>query len=257
MKNKKVIFLVLGGVVLLIVSLLLIFTKAFTQPLSIFNTTLKETSSNTATISQAFTYVAGYTGDLEEDGTPDYPVMQYSTTVNILTNKDIKKFEIKNVQLSNSIDSSREYVTWPKHFKKISSSNLFYEEMGVLSQYTDRQDEGRNFSYVVVDNPEYADEMGINGGYVDFKYTMYWDDRTFDYEGILDRDGVFNGGSVFKYGELTKVDIESPIEFDVVITYVDNSKAIKHFKLTTNFDQVAESSFSFENNSSEYVGISF
>lgn len=256
MKKRNLFIIISVAVALVALVVLLILTKGFTQSVG-SGKALKETESGTATITQAYVSISAWGTDMDGDGKEDTAVLQYSPLVNISTVKEIAKFEIKNVRLSEEIKDGKTFVTWPKHFKYAQDSNSYYEPMGNPVNFEQRKDEGRSFSYNVVDVAGYTDEIGKYGGYVDFRYTIYGLGKTIDYEGILNSVGVYSGGKALEYAGVNKEDIDSPIEFDVVVTYADKSRAIKHFLLTSNFDQIYEQGFSFEYNSDEYVGKEF
>jgi len=256
MKKQTLFIIIIASVVLLSLLVVLILTKGFSQ--SIWSgKSLKETDSGTATITQAYVGISAWAVDMSGDNKEDTAVLFYSPLVNISTVKEIAKFEIKNVRLSEEIKDGKAFVTWPKHFKYAQDSNYYYEPMGTPVNFEQRKDEGRSFSYNVVDVAGYTDEMGKYGGYVDFRYTIYGLGNTIDYEGILNSVGTYSGSKALGYAGVNKEEIDSPIEFDVVIIYADKSKAIKHFSLTSNFDQIFEQGFSFEYNSDEYVGKEF
>lgn len=251
--NTKLLLIIL---VILLLIIFLIFGNKIVKNISVGGS-VKETTGSLAEVTQAYTSVSIYGDDTKGGSNYDTAVMQYSALVNITTTTEISKFEIKNVKLTNAIKAERAFITWPKHYEQGRDSNTFYEPMGSNSYYKDRKDEGRDFSYKVVDVAQYSDEISKTGGFVDFRYTVYGLGNKFNYEDILNNQKIYSGGKEAIYAGLKQADIESPIEFDVVITFTDKSKSVKHFKLSTDFKEVFEQGFSFKYISDNYVGQQF
>ncbi|KKR05791.1 MAG: hypothetical protein UT34_C0002G0298 [candidate division WS6 bacterium GW2011_GWF2_39_15] len=216
-----------------------------------------ETNGQDAEVLQAYTSVSTFGYDTSGGSNYNTAGLQYSTVLNMSTSKEIAGFEIRNVKLSDEIESEKIFITWPKHFGQGKDNNTFYEDMGTKADYPNRKDEGNKFEYRVVDSAAYTDEIGVNGGVVDFRYTLFGIGNKFDYEEILDNDKVYKGGKELVYAGVKKEDIDSSIEFDVIITFTDKSKAVKHFSLNTNFDEVLNQGFSFVNNGADYIGKKF
>jgi hypothetical protein len=255
MKNKNVLIGAVVVVVLLIVMYLLFRLIGSAEK----TTKVTETQSGQATITQAYVSVSAYGVDSNGDNNPDKATIQYSPLVNISTTKDIASFQIVNVKLTNPMSGEKVFVTWPKHYEKTApDSNTFYEPMATKANYSAYKHEGNSFSYKVVnDVVRYTDEISKNGGYVDFRYTIYGMGNLIDYEGIMNTHKIYSGGKELQYAGFEQGELNSPIEFDVVITFTDKTKAVKHFSLTTDFAEVYQQGFSFKYNSSEYEGKSF
>jgi len=228
------------------------------KPFTIYQPKLVETSSGIVTITQAYVSISATGADSKEGAgnKPDMAILQYSPLVNFTSTKEITKFKIQNVKLTNPINSGKTFITWPKHFAG-GDNNTFYEPMDTPQNFLNRKDEGNAFEYKVVDIARYTDEISKWGSYVDFRYTIYQLGEPIDYEGIMNRTGIYSGGKELQYAGFEKGEINSPIEFDVVIDFKDNTQAIKHFSLTSDFNEIYEQGFSFKYNSDEYVGKQF
>jgi len=218
---------------------------------------VNETKSSLATIKQAYVSINAFGADSTGGTKIDSAVIQYAPLVNITTTKEITKFEIMNVKLTNPIKAQKSLVSWPKHYKYGQDSNTFYESMGTNFDYVNRKDEGNSFSYNVVDVAGYSDEIGKNGGYVDFRYTVFGIGNKIDYQGIMNTQHIYSGGKELQYAGIKAGEINSPIEFDVVVTFKDKSQAVKHFSLTSDFNEIYNQGFSFTYNSKDYEGKSF
>lgn len=254
--KKNTIFIYIG---IGLIAVLIIFFggKTVVSKLSSsFGTKLKETTTSVATISQATLSVSAFSWDSTGGNKGNTAVLLYYPMLNIYTNKDIKTFEIKNVKLTNKIEG-KHFITWPKDFKQMQDTNYYYEPTNTPQAFDKRNDEGRNFKFKVVDNPVNTNEIGKTGGVVDFRYTVWDLGNQFSYDDILNTTGKYTSGSALSYAGFKQGEINSPIEFDVVITYTDNSKGIKHFSLTTNFDEIYNQGYSFINNQNDYIGKTF
>lgn len=250
-KKPLYLFIFIGAILLLCV-VATITVRTFAKPEK-----LVDTNTGQVKITQAYVSISAYGESTTNSDYPDMAVLQYSPLVNFSTKKDMKKFEIKNVKLTNTLKGDRSFITWPKHFEQGKDNNRFYEALGVKADLLNRDDEGNSFEYKVVDTAKYTDEISKTGGFVDFRYTIYGLGNPVDYNGIMNSQNVYSSGKELQYAGLKKGDINSPIEFDVVITFVDGTKAIKHFSLTSNFDEIYDQGFSFQYNSSDYEGKEF
>lgn len=249
-------FLKTTNIIVLLVIVIVVGFVIFIGSKTVFSgSKLKETSSGTAKIIQAYAYITAWSWDSSGGSKGDTAVLQYSPMVNISTTKEIKKFEIRNVKLTNDIEG-KYFITWPKHVTN-GDSNTLYEPMNNPLELNKRKNEGNSFSYKIVDSPRYRDEVSKTGGIADFKYTIWGLGNKYNYENLLNSKKSFTSGKALEYAGLRKDDVNSPIEFDVVITFVDNNKAVKHFSLTNDFAEIYEQGFSFKYNEKDYIGKEF
>lgn len=258
-KSKFIIILVIVVVLGLCILCASVSINFYNNNFSSTGKTVKvtETNSGHTKITQAYVSISAFGANSAGDSIPDKAVIQYAPLVNITTKKEMSKFEIVNVKLTNPIKAEKTFITWPKHYAYGQDSNTFYEPMSTAENYLGRSDEGTSFEYKVVDNAKFADEISKMGGYVDFKYTIYGIGNKIDYYGIMNGEGIYSGGKELQYAGIKQGEINSPIEFDVVVTFKDKSQAIKHFSLTADFTEIYNEGFSFNYNSSDYVGKEF
>jgi hypothetical protein len=131
-----------------------------------------ETNTGQVQINQAYVSISVYGGSTTNDINPDMAVLQYSPLINITTKKDMKKFEIRNVKLTNKVEGKGYFITWPKHYEQGKDNNTFYEAIGEKADLLNRENEGNSFEYKVVDVANYTDEITKTGGFVDFRYNI-------------------------------------------------------------------------------------
>jgi hypothetical protein len=93
----------------------------------------------------------------------------------------------------------------------------------------DLVDMGDEVSYVVSETPTTYGELPEYLGPMSFSIYLF-DIGTYDYDGILNRDGVFSGGRLLDYSGVNLSDLDSTIEFDVIVKLSDNTQISKHFK---------------------------
>lgn len=254
--SSKTRIVALVIVIILTISLLYLFIKPRIDGDDSYKN-VKETDSGQVEIVQAYVTVNAYPYDSDGNGTEDTAVVTYSPLVNITTQKDIKKVTVANVKVNNPVKGDSEFITWPSHYGKLESSNGYYQPMGTPIDYEAVKSSGSSFTYNIVESPSYTDELGINGGYFDFKYSIVGVGSRFDSENILNSQKVFSGGKALQYAGVKKDGIKSPISFDVIVEFEESERAVKRFSLSTNFDEVYNQGFSFENNQEEYLGKKF
>jgi hypothetical protein len=90
-------------------------------------------------------------------------------------------------------------------------------------------DMGDKRTYVVSETPTTYEELPEYLGPMSFSIYLF-DIGTYDYDGILNRDGVFSGGRLLDYSGVNLSDLDSTIEFDVIVKLSDNTQISKHFK---------------------------
>lgn len=93
------------------------------------------------------------------------------------------------------------------------------------------KDMGDSGTYIVSETPTTHGELPKYLGPMDFSVYLF-DIGTYDYDEVMDRDGVFDGGSLLDYSGVNLSDLDSTIEFDVVVRLSDDTQVSKHFKGT-------------------------
>jgi hypothetical protein len=95
-----------------------------------------------------------------------------------------------------------------------------------IEELVDMGDKG---TYVVSETPTTYGELPEYLGPMSFSIYLF-DIGTYDYDAILDRDGVFNSAILLDYSGVNLSDLDSTIEFDVVVKLSNDTQVSKHFK---------------------------
>ena len=183
----------------------------------------------------------------DSDGDNKTDTMNYNVTPIVNLNIDgsgLEDFEIKSMKVTNAeinVNTGKGIRSYPNHTLPTSVSCLgnFYEGCDNVINPKDAEDMGSEKEYILLSKGDieasFYDETPTSYFIPKFKFTIIGV-GSFDYDMILERDGVFSGMNILEYSGVSTEDLVGTFSFDIEID-TSHGKYVKGFVIEVTSDE--------------------